>query len=72
MANTKRIKFPKTIAVTVDPNGDGPISERLLAWKDVPSAEKGRVAVYKLFDEMETISVTKMRKQGETEWFEIE
>jgi hypothetical protein len=65
-----KIKFPKTIAVTVDGNGEGPADENLIAWKDVSAAESGRVAIYKLVDEVDTKTVTKVRKQGETEWFE--
>jgi hypothetical protein len=70
VVSVAKIKFPKTIAVTVDSNSEGPTDENLLAWKDVQSADEGRVAIYKLIDEVDTKTVTKIRKQGETEWFE--
>lgn len=67
-----KIKFPKTIAVTVDPNGDGPVAENLIAWRNAAVADDGRVAIYRLFDEMDTKTITRARKQGETEWFDID
>lgn len=68
-----KIKFPKRIAVTVDPNGEGTTAENLLAWKDEHAvADEGRVAIYTLLEEMDMKTVKKIRKQGETEWFEVE
>ena len=64
----KKIKFPKRIAVTVDPNGEGPVAENLLAWKDEKSADEGTVAVYVLSGIFETKSCTRIRKQGESVW----
>lgn len=63
--------FPRRIAVTVDSNASGPASENLLAWKDEAEADKGDVAIYTLLEVVKTKQITKIKKQGETDWFEV-
>lgn len=62
--------FPKRIAITVDKNADGPVAENLLAWKNLDSADAGKVAIYELVDEFETREVMKKRRKGTKQWFD--
>jgi hypothetical protein len=63
------VRFPQRIAVTVDENASGPVSARLLAWKNVEVADAGHVAVYELVEEFETVDVKKKRRLGTKNWF---
>ncbi len=61
--------FPKRIAVTVSPDGDGPAAENLLAWATVSKADDGRVAVYELVDELEKKDIPHLKRKGTKTWF---
>lgn len=65
----KAKRFPSRIAITVDENSSGPTEENLLAWKDLESAEAGRVAIYELVEEFDTQEVKRKRRVGTKQWF---
>ena len=61
--------FPKVIYVTQDiPDAN---TQTLLAWDSLDSAEIGKVAVYRLENEVEKREVTEVRRKGTKQWFKL-
>lgn len=59
--------FPKLIFITRDENaGD---DENLLAWGTLDSADAGKVAVYRLEEEIEKREAVEIRRKGTGKWF---
>jgi hypothetical protein len=63
------IKFPNRIAVTVDENGDGPITDNLLAWGNATQADDGPVAIYELVEEFQKKDIPHLKRKGTKTWF---